>query len=191
VVDSIGAFGCLIEVLPGCNLTARHHGKVLLLLILEREEREMLLVVLLDGGSDGGAVGVERGQFLQISDDFRELSVGGALDDVLLYLFLLLSHAIIKIRPIIFHIRNARQRLEPQDLQGPPRHTRTHAGPKETSDEHTDRQEQAGHSVRHQAETCTISTRQYPAEESHRREQSRHDQENRQNRTAEDTASKE
>jgi len=64
VINGIGAFGGLIEVLSGCNFAAVHYCKMLLFLIFQWEECQVFFVVFFDGVGDGGVVGVERGQFL-------------------------------------------------------------------------------------------------------------------------------
>ena len=69
--------------------------------ILDGKESEMLLIVVLNGAGDGRGAEVEWGEFLKIPNNLRQFSIGRSLDDVLLYLLLLLSHLLIIQIPLI------------------------------------------------------------------------------------------
>jgi hypothetical protein len=166
MVDRVDTFTRLIKVPSGGYFAARHYSQIRLGAILDREESEMLLIVVLNGASDGRGVEIKRGKFLQIPYNFSQLSIGRSLDDVLLYLLLLLSHLLIIKSPINFHILNARKRLEPQKQQRTPLHPRTHTSTEKTSDEHTHRQEPARHACSLEIETQSQCAHQLATEES-------------------------
>lgn len=101
VVDRVDTLARLIKVTSWGHLTARHNSQMGLCGILDGKESEMLLIVVLNGAGDGRGAEVEWGEFLKIPNNLRQFSIGRSLDDVLLYLLLLLSHLLIIQIPLI------------------------------------------------------------------------------------------